>query len=90
MYLSHTHTDEGIQFRNISVSKICDFLKFTAVTYNKVGIYIYIYAGRIKLGRIKSAWFLQNNIFFTTLVIEAFDMIFFTQTTGTKYKVICP
>ena len=37
MYLSHTYTGEGIQFRNISVSKNkCDFFMLTAITYIKI------------------------------------------------------
>ena len=38
----YTYTDEGIQFQNIYVWKKHDFLMFTAVTYNKVGLFMCI------------------------------------------------
>ena len=47
MYLSHAHTLTNEYSSEIYLyEKICNFLMFTAVTYNKVGffdIYIYIY-----------------------------------------------
>ena len=52
MYLSHTHTLTKAYSSEIYLyGKICDFLIFTVVTYNKAGffdvciyiIYIYIY-----------------------------------------------
>ena len=48
MYLSHTHTlTKEYSCEIYLYEKICDFLMFTVVTYNKVGflmhVYIYIY-----------------------------------------------
>ena len=47
MYLSHAHTLTNEYSSEIYLyEKICNFLMFTAVTYNKIGffdIYIYIY-----------------------------------------------
>ena len=47
MYLSHTHTLTKEYSSEIYLyGKICDFLVFTVVTYNKVSffdVYIYIY-----------------------------------------------
>ena len=45
MYLSHTHTLTKEYSSEIYLhGKICHFLMFTAVTYNKVGFF-YVYSG---------------------------------------------